>query len=709
MPSVSVIILTANRRSLLERTLHALEAGKRTPEQVVVVNNQSTDDTADYLKSASFSFKLTAIDGPTGSFAECRNAGVEAAESDLIAFLDDDCEADRFWLARMVEAIEANQWAAAGGAVIPADALPSPEWYSPDLAWTIGCSTPAFFTPLAGRQELPTTSNLVYRRELAEEFPFRGLSESKGALAWNYEFSREDSQFWRELRRAGKPVGAVPDAIVWHHVPFDRLDKDRMRERARQDGRGFWRRERIREEVGPAVRDVVFTPIAALEDAATHSVPLGQAWEARRAWSRRQLAFLGYAIDDHNYGVSPQSRLASYLVESGRAAASIAKMASRHVAQSGYSAFRRLDPLPTIENPPKRLLVVLHDLLGDAVLSLPMLKQLETGFPEADIFVMTGPSAGPILRENAPEAFEIIELPPEARGRGPSATFRLHEFLRQYLPDAVLLAYCHGLAPAPLFFLGEAPVVGWPEDNGLEQKTYAGLLAHPVNKAFHKPETVALLDLLAPFAIPTEVERPRLQPSEKARTKREAILKKADAKRGEYAFLHVDAPTRAKHWPVERFFEVADHLHQRGLAVFMEGSAAGRRATEAGRTERPWCHSLHGLLDTDELAAMIEGARVFAGCDSGPSHTAQAVATPGVFLFGASETKRWGPLPRLAGEKQLPPWKILSAAPGDWLAEEARGLAFNHGLGLLSAKMVCKAVDEILEGGENFPSPPERH
>ncbi|HND32173.1 MAG TPA: glycosyltransferase family 9 protein, partial [Myxococcota bacterium] len=56
----------------------------------------------------------------------------------------------------------------------------------------------------------------------------------------------------------------------------------------------------------------------------------------------------------------------------------------------------------------------------------------------------------------------------------------------------------------------------------------------------------------------------------------------------------------------------------------------------------PGCFSLHNDLNSDELAAILGGAALFVGCDSGPAHVAQAVGTRTVLLFGGTEPHRWG-------------------------------------------------------------------
>ncbi len=692
MRSVSVVIMTANRRALLAQALGALGSGTALPAEVVIVNNQSTDDTEQYLASARFAFPHRVIPGPEGTFTECRNAGVAAATSELVAFIDDDCEVDRFWLERLLAALDRNQWVAAGGAVLPAAEMLSPNWYSPELAWTIGCSTPTFFGKLGGRLDIPTTSNLIFERRLAADFPFREITSDKSSLTWNYEYSREDSQFWRELRRAGLPVGVEPTALVWHHLPLNRINRDRARERARQDGRGFWNRERLVEEIRPAARDIAFAPFGALEDTYRRGIPLSQSWESRTVWARRQWAFLEYALDDPDTRISPMDRVGMLLGEGARALASAAKQAIRPGIAAAHHASRGDRAIPQAGESPARIQVVLHDMLGDAVLALPMVGQLALAFPGTRIDLLAGPVSAPVLRANVPENVRVREVPDAARGRSPRAAWQFARFLDCIVPDVVLLAYCHGISPAPLFLQAGAPVVGWRGDNGLKEQVWGDLLAAPVAKSMEKPEVAAILDLLAPFGIAARLERPRVLPSAPALERRTRLLERAGADPGTYAVLHVEADSRDKFWPLASFLGLADELHARGFPVLLVGSREGRMALAGPLRKRPWCHSLHGALDSDELAALLAGALFFVGCDSGPAHLAQAVGAPAMVLFGMTGQHRWGPLPRLEGEEP-PPIRTLSAGPGDLLPEECRGLPVNHAMRLLAVERVVAALE----------------
>jgi GT2 family glycosyltransferase len=91
---VSVVIPTYNRRQRLTRMLGALDKQSVSPDtfEAVVVDDGSSDGTAEFIKGQRYRFALRVISQPNGGPAKARNTGVEAATGTLLLFLDDDVE-----------------------------------------------------------------------------------------------------------------------------------------------------------------------------------------------------------------------------------------------------------------------------------------------------------------------------------------------------------------------------------------------------------------------------------------------------------------------------------------------------------------------------------------------------------------------------------------------------------------------------------------
>jgi len=96
----------------------------------------------------------------------------------------------------------------------------------------------------------------------------------------------------------------------------------------------------------------------------------------------------------------------------------------------------------------------------------------------------------------------------------------------------------------------------------------------------------------------------------------------------------------AKNWPAVKFAALASTLSERAGVVVILGPAES--PLEPIFRER----GVAALKDLDlpTVAAIARLATAFVGNDSGVSHLAAAVGTPGVAIFGPTDPARWRPL-----------------------------------------------------------------
>jgi glycosyltransferase involved in cell wall biosynthesis len=97
---VSVVIPTHNRLEALAEVLAALVRQEGAPPfEVVVVDDGSTDGTADWLRSRDFALPLRVLTQENRGPAAARNTGVAVAAGRWVAFLGDDTVPAVGWLA----------------------------------------------------------------------------------------------------------------------------------------------------------------------------------------------------------------------------------------------------------------------------------------------------------------------------------------------------------------------------------------------------------------------------------------------------------------------------------------------------------------------------------------------------------------------------------------------------------------------------------
>jgi glycosyltransferase involved in cell wall biosynthesis len=104
--TVSAVIPTHNRSSVLRRALESVGAQTRPPDEIVVVDDGSTDDSAEWIRRDFPA--VTLVRQENAGVSAARNRGVAQAQCEWVAFLDSDDEWRPEKLERQMRALEAN-------------------------------------------------------------------------------------------------------------------------------------------------------------------------------------------------------------------------------------------------------------------------------------------------------------------------------------------------------------------------------------------------------------------------------------------------------------------------------------------------------------------------------------------------------------------------------------------------------------------------
>jgi GT2 family glycosyltransferase len=109
---VTVVIPHWNRRELLARLLEKLSLQTEPLAQILVVDNGSTDGSAEAAEAAGARvIRLKRNEG----FAHAVNLGIVATRTEWVAVINNDVEPEPEWLQRLLDAaVEANAWFATG-------------------------------------------------------------------------------------------------------------------------------------------------------------------------------------------------------------------------------------------------------------------------------------------------------------------------------------------------------------------------------------------------------------------------------------------------------------------------------------------------------------------------------------------------------------------------------------------------------------------
>jgi glucosyl-dolichyl phosphate glucuronosyltransferase len=230
---LDVIIPTYNRHLMLRRTLNSLLEATVPPGldvRVTVVDNNSVDETRATVETyaARFEGRLNYIfEGRQGrSFA--LNAGIEATNGDLIGMIDDDEEIDRFWYASIHSVFSRGEVDFVGGPYVPRWGAERPSWlpanYCGAIGWIDGGDRVVAFD-----QSYPGIlmgGNAVLTRAIVRKVGYYNTNLGRNGKRL---LAGEDDEMYRRLLSAGARGFYIPDLIIYHYIPPERLLKGYFR------------------------------------------------------------------------------------------------------------------------------------------------------------------------------------------------------------------------------------------------------------------------------------------------------------------------------------------------------------------------------------------------------------------------------------------------------------------------------------------------
>ena len=122
----------------------------------------------------------------TAQLAAARNAGVAAAESEVVAFVD-DAVAERNWLATLAAPYADPQVLGVGGQVKPVWQTGRPNWFPPEFDWVVGCSYRGMPTQRSQVRNFNGAIMSMRRRLLVESGGFDAGLSRIGTLSLSFE------------------------------------------------------------------------------------------------------------------------------------------------------------------------------------------------------------------------------------------------------------------------------------------------------------------------------------------------------------------------------------------------------------------------------------------------------------------------------------------------------------------------------------------
>lgn len=274
--SLGVLVCThaPERLDQLGRAVASLDTQTRVPDEVLVIVDGTTElgelvrgALPDRLPVTGVEVRVESL-GRNQGVSVARTSGAARMGTDLLAFLDDDAEADPGWLAAL-EAPLAD--AGVLGSCGRSEAVwigARPAWLADQFLWTVGCSYAGMPTAPARVRNVYGGCAVVRRRLFLD---LGGYDPRMGHGARRTGGGEEADFCLRATAATGGEFAFEPSAVIRHRVPAERLTWAFYLERCRSEGelKAALAHRAAPGALGPETAFAKALPVAALRALAT--------------------------------------------------------------------------------------------------------------------------------------------------------------------------------------------------------------------------------------------------------------------------------------------------------------------------------------------------------------------------------------------------------------------------------------------------------
>lgn len=245
----SILICTFNRDRYIKYALqHVLNLEFTSSEyEVVVINNNSTDNTEKICREVmnkNRNININYIVETNQGLSYARNAGIKYANGDYIIFIDDDAFVRNDYLLNLDNfLINFPDFIAGGGKIIPVYERDKPKWMNSFLYPLIAAMDMGDSVKIFDKGKFPLGANMFYKKGVFNDIGYFKINLGrKGDILEG----GEEKDFIARLKKTGTIVYYVPDVVVYHMIPDNRLTFDYIKKQAVGIGRS--EKKRIMEQ-----------------------------------------------------------------------------------------------------------------------------------------------------------------------------------------------------------------------------------------------------------------------------------------------------------------------------------------------------------------------------------------------------------------------------------------------------------------------------
>jgi glycosyltransferase involved in cell wall biosynthesis len=199
MPFITVVVCSYNGAATIGNCISTLLQLDYPEYEIIVVNDGSTDNTAEIVKE----YPVQLISTTNCGLSSARNTGLYHAKGEIVAYIDDDAYPDLQWLKYLAFSYKKSIHAGIGGPnIAPGEDGPIAK-----------CVANAPGGPV----------HVLLSDEVAEHIPGCNMSfrthvlKEAGGFDPVYRSAGDDVDICWRIQALGHTIGFNPGAVVWHH------------------------------------------------------------------------------------------------------------------------------------------------------------------------------------------------------------------------------------------------------------------------------------------------------------------------------------------------------------------------------------------------------------------------------------------------------------------------------------------------------------
>lgn len=200
---VTVVVTALNEEKTIEKLLQALVGQTSKPNEIIIVDGGSSDDTVNLVRRFSMKNEIEVrVLVKKGNRAKGRNAGIKMTKNNIIAITDAGGYPKRDWLLKITEQFKSKEIQAVSG------------YYQPVSSSSFQEAVAPYFAVMPDKihknmEFLPSSRSIAFRKSIWKKV---------GGYPERYSHN-EDLVFDYNLKTIGVKFFFEPDAVVYWYPP----------------------------------------------------------------------------------------------------------------------------------------------------------------------------------------------------------------------------------------------------------------------------------------------------------------------------------------------------------------------------------------------------------------------------------------------------------------------------------------------------------